>query len=274
MNLRDLFELSLFAGLVVLLLLMLAGAIRYRPGRMRGRPLREKLRRLGGYVVVRLPISIGFALAVFVLGAAALTLNSHRPPADTDPVLRVPPGAKTALVSLDLADCGEPLTGSLTLTGLRGLAIGPVRFYSDGSGWQRLNLRADGRHAHTRFEQAEPTRNRSLLSCYLQLPVVEGASRGYEVRLELPEEMEVDRDSSVPAPGGYSSGLWTWNCRPGKECPSFAALNYSVEDGTKQVIVLVLASIFGALIALLAGDVLIEWARKRFRARDRSGSGN
>ncbi|HNC15368.1 MAG TPA: hypothetical protein PLV77_05670, partial [Solirubrobacterales bacterium] len=73
---------------------------------------------------------------------------------------------------------------------------------------------------------------------------------------------------SVPSPGAYASGAWAWKCGPDVTCPAFAAVSYSIEDGTKQVIILVLASVFGALIALLVGEVLIEWARKRFREPD------
>lgn len=262
MDLTELLQFSLFAGLVVLLLFMLVGAVRFRPSKFRGSPWKKRLRALGRYTAVRLPFAIGTAVAVFVLGAAALTLNSHRPPADTDPLFVVPPGAKTARVNLDLEDCNGGLEGAITVRGVRGLAIAPIRFYSDGGGWRRLEPEADGKAAHASFAEEDPTQKRSLLSCYLQLPVVRGAG-SYEVRLRLPDEMEVDRDSSVPAPDAYSAGAWIWKCEEGK-CPSFAAINYSVEDGTKQVIVLVLASVFGALIALLAGDVLIEWARRRF----------
>lgn len=263
MNLTELLQLSLLAGLVVLLLVMVAGAFRFRPSKFRGSPWKKRIRALGRFTLVRLPLAIGFAAAVFVLGAAALTLNSHRPPADTDPVVVVPPGTRTAEVDIDLEDCGEAANGTVTVEGVRGLAIAPIRFYSDGEGWRRLEPEADGKAARAEFTQRNPTHERSLLSCYIQLPVVKGASRGYRVRLTLPEEVEVDRDSSVPAPDGYSKGAWIWSCDAGR-CPSFAVVNYSVEDGTKQVIVLVLASIFGALIALLVGEVLIEWAKRRF----------
>ena len=269
MDLRDLTEFSLFAGLVVLLLLMLFGALGVRRGALKGLSWTEKSKRFGGFVAVRLPLALGFALALFVLGAAALTLNSHRPPADNNPVFLVPPGTRTATVTVELPDCGQPATGTVRLTGPRGLAAGPARFYSDGNGWERLELSANSRRAHTTFEQENPTQKRSLLSCYQQLPVVKGASRGYEIRLELPNEMEVDRDASVPAPGAYSDGQWRWRCGKGQKCPGFASVSYSVEDGTKQVIVLVLASVFGALIALLVGDVLIEWGRRRFTGRGR-----
>lgn len=268
MSLTDLAELSFFGGLVVLVILMAFSLFNLRRGKPEGMPWNQRLRSLGRVTLIRLPLAVGFALAIFVLGAAALTLNSHRPPADTNPVLGVPPGTKTASVTLDLRDCGESMRASVSLTGPKGLAVGPARFYSDGGGWQRLNLKADGNHAHTVFAEKDPTAKRSLLSCYLQLPVVEGVARSYEVKLRLPEALEVDRDSSVPAPGGYSNGLWVWTCREGRECPSFAAINYSVEDGTKQVIVLVLASVFGALIALLVGEVLIEWARRRLKKPD------
>lgn|GEM_PF-2173471 len=264
LDLADLFEISLFFGLVVLLLVMLAGAVRFRPAKFRGLTWKQRLAAFGRYALLRTPLAIGFFVAIFVLGAAALTLNSHRPPADTDPVVIVPPGTRTAKVNVNLEDCGKDVSGSVTIRGRRGLAIAPIRFYSDEGGWQRLEPEADGRTAHATYTHPNPTQKRSLLSCYLQLPVVKGASDGYEVRLRLAEDMQVDRDESVRSPDAYSAGAWIWRCEEGK-CPSFAVANYAVEDGTQQVIVLVLASIFGAIIALLVGEVLIEWSRKRFR---------
>lgn len=268
MSLTDLAEFSILGGLFVLVILMAFSLLALRPGTLKGMPWNERLRRLGRLTLVRLPVAAGAALAILVLGAAALTLNSHRPPADTNPVVRVPPGTKSASVTLDLRNCGESMKASVKLNGPKGLAIGPVRIYSDDGGWRRLALKADGNQSRTRFSETDPTEKRSLLSCYLQLPVVEGAGRGYEVKLRLPDSLEVDRDSSVPAPGAYSNGLWVWTCREGRECPAFAAINYSIEEGTKQVIVLVLASVFGALIALLVGEVLIEWARRRPKKPD------
>jgi hypothetical protein len=143
-RISDLVELSLLAGVVVLVLMMLAGAVRYRPAKLRGTPWKKRLRLLGRYAALRLPIAIGFAVAVFVLGAAALTLNSHRPPADNDPVILVPPGTNAATVTLDLADCGGAVVGSVRTTDIRGLAKRPIRFYSDASGWQRLSARKNG----------------------------------------------------------------------------------------------------------------------------------
>lgn len=269
MTVTDLFEISFAFALLVLLIMMLVGAIGFRPARLKGVPWRDRLRRFGRYALVRLPIALACGLAVFVLGAAALTLNSHRPPADNDPALLVPPGTKTAKVTVDLEDCGQGAEGHIRISGVTGLAAGPIRLYTDGEGWRRLEPTADGRSAHARFSFDDPTQKKSLLSCYLLLPVVKGASEGYEVRVKLPELLEVDRDTSVPSPTAYKQGMWVWECERGR-CPGFATVAYSLEDGTKQVIILVLASIFGALIALLVGEVLIEWARKRTRDPDRS----
>lgn len=269
MTVQDLVEFSLFVGLVVLLILLLASLVRRRPGGLRGTTPKEKLKRFGRFALVRLPIAIGFAVAVFVLGAAGLTLNSHRPPADHEPVVSVPSGSRNVVVSLRLDDCGEPIEGEVRFRSPRSRIGSPVRFYSDAGGWQRLGLtgaRAQVRRAS--FSEEEATRKRSLLSCYLQLPILKGAADGYEVHLRLSDQMEVEKDSSVPSPGAYASGAWVWKCGPDETCPAFAAVSYSIEDGTKQVIILVLASVFGALIALLVGEVLIEWARKRFREPD------
>lgn len=267
MSLRDLLEISLFLSLVVLALLLLAGSVRFRPSRMRGVPWRERLRRFWHYTLVRLPVAIGFGIAIFVLGAAALTLNSHRPPGDNSPKVTVPARTGSGVIEVELAGCEGDLNAVVRTSGRKLGDSGSPRVFSDQDGLHPFPMKSGGPSGQSRgqFTITEPLARRGLLSCYLQLPVLDGAESGYEVHLNLSEEMEVDTTASVPPPQAYTRGEWIWKCPTGQRCPGFVAINYAIEDGTKQVIVLVLASIFGALIALLAGDVLIEWARRRLR---------
>lgn len=267
MSLRDLFEISLFLSLVVLGLMLLAGSVRFRPSRMRGIPWRERLRHFWHYTLVRLPIAIGFGIAIFVLGAAALTLNSHRPPGDNSPRVTVPARSGIGVVEVELTGCEGDLQAKVRTSGRLLGDSGAPQVFSDQDGLHRFPMTSGSLEgqSHGKFTITEPLARRGLLSCYLQLPVLDGAESGYEIHLNLSDEMEVDTTASVPPPQAYTRGEWIWKCPPGQRCPGFVAINFAVEDGTKQVIVLVLASIFGALIALLAGDVLIEWARRRLR---------
>jgi len=266
----DLVQFSLFAGLVGLLLMMAAGAVRFRPSRLKNTAWTRRLALLGRYTLVRLPVAIGVAVAAFVLGAAALTLNSHRPPGDNSPVITVPATSGDATVSLSLDSCSGDLTGRVKTSGRLLGDSGRPRIFTDQSGLREFPMRTSKVTGERRgaFEIEDPTARRGLLSCYVQLPVVRGPGRGYSVHLELGSDMEVDTESSVPAPEAYTRGEWIWECPAGHSCPGFAAVNYSVEDGTKQVIVLVLAAVFGALIALLGGEVMITWARRRFGRGD------
>lgn len=272
MTLGDLFELALGVALAVLLLLLLAGAVRHRPSKHRGVPWKKRLRKFARYTAIRLPIALGFGLAVFVLGAAGLTLNSHRPPGDNSPVISVPPRAGSGIVDVKVDSCEGDAEVRVRYSGRRRGDSGPPRFFTDGEGLQRFAMRAHPVLGDRRgsFELETPLARRGLLSCYLQLPVLRGPEDGYKVRLNLDELMQVDTQASVPPPDAYNQGRWTWTCEAGRTCPAFATIELAIEDGTKQVIVLVLASIFGALIALLVGEVLIEWARRRFRHPDGS----
>lgn len=271
MTIGDLFEISLLAGAFLLVALLIIGAFRIRPGKLRQLTTREKFSSLGHFTITRLPLAIGSAVAIFVLGAAGLTLNSHRPPGDNSPVITVPTRSGEATVNLQIDSCESDLFGQIRTTGRELGDSGSATVFSDQNGRKPLALKTDRILGASRggFEIDQPLARRGLLSCYIQLPVVRGARGGYELHLKLASDMQVDTEESVPAPEGYSNGRWVWRCPPGETCPGFATVEYSIEDGTKQVIVLVLASIFGALIALLVGEVLIEWARRRFRRPDR-----
>lgn len=257
MTLGDLFGLSLLIGLFALLALMFIGAFRFRPSRVKGLDRREKLGRFARYVAVRLPLAIGVGVALFVLGAAALTLNSHRPPGDNSPVITLPTRSGEGTVNLEVKACDGDVTGQVRYGGRLLGNSGRPQIYSDFDGRQRLDRLKS-------FELSDPLARRGLLSCYLQLPVLRGAEAGYEIRLSLGDDMEVDTMASVPAPHAYDRGEWIWRCPAGQTCPGVATVSYAIEGGTKQVIVLVLASVFGALIALLTGEVLIKWAQRRF----------
>lgn len=276
MTLGDLFELSLVVCLITLLVLMFFGSLRYRRGRLEGLGRKQKLARLLRFTVVRLPLAIGVAVAIFVLGAAALTLNSHRPPGDNSPLIFLPAGSGPAVVKLHVASCEGDVSGVIRYgsgsAGTRGSdARGSGRIYTDQDGLKRLDGfkpaagETSSRQAQqrSRFRISEPFARRGLLSCYLQLPVVTGSQAGYEVRLSAAEDIEVETVASVPAPVAYDRGEWIWKCRGGETCPAVATVGYAIEAGAKQVIVLVLASVFGALIALLVGEVLIKWTRRQ-----------
>lgn len=267
MTVKDLVELSLFCGLVVLALLMLGSLVLRRPSDVRGTSWKDRLRRFLHFTLVRLPIALGIAIAVFILGLAALTLNSHRPPGDNSPIVTVPSRSGTGQVDLRLTSCSSDAKGYVRYSGKRrGRPVAP-RVFSDQDGLEPLRLKRDGSDARGSFEITDPLVRRGLLSCYLQMPVMRGAEGGYEVHLKLNDVMEVDMAASVPPPDEFNHGEWIWNCPPAETCPGFAAINYSVEDGTKQLIILVLASVFGALIALLVGEVLIDWAKRRRKPR-------
>lgn len=269
MTIGDLLEFSLLAGAFLLVALLVVGAVRLRPRKLRKLTARQKLSSLGHFTVTRLPVAIGFAVAIFVLGAAGLTLNSHRPPGDNSPVVTVPTRSGEATLKLQVESCESDLTGQVRTSGRKlGDSAAPTVF-SDQNGRRPLPMVRDQISGSSRgsFEIEQPLARRGLLSCYVQLPVVRGARGGYEIHLELAGDMQVDTEESVPAPEAYTKGRWIWRCPAGETCPGIATIEYSIEDGTKQVIVLVLASIFGALIALLVGEVLIEWARRRFRRR-------
>ncbi len=246
---------------VGLLLLGLVSMIWRRPPK---RSWRERLPRIARYCAVRavLALTIGFSLLVITL--AALTLNTHRPPADTTPVVRALQPTGNAVLTLEMNECAEPVTGRIFAPPLArrdrdgGRAF--VRVYSDADGFQRVKLDRAGRGE---FQLSDPTSRKGLLSCFMQLPVVGGVRGDSTVKLRLSEGLEVNTTESAPAPTGYFSGSWLWRCPAGQTCPALASVEFEFEDGAKQVIVLILASIFGAIIAILVTEVGIAAVRRR-----------
>ena len=252
MTIPDVIELSLSMALVTFLLLILVAFVPRLIRLFRGRSWSSQLPQPMRFFAFRAGIAIFVGVATFVLVAAALTLNSHRPPGDVNPVVKIRGAEGPATVSLEMDDCGEEVIGTVSVRGDR-----PSRatVYSDQDGFQRVAIDNEGRGT---FVLSDPTAKRGLLSCYLPLPIITGTGGPATVKLTASNEIEVDTVASVPAPAGYFSGAWIWRCPADQKCPSLATAGFAIEDGAKQVIVLVLAALFGSVIALFIGEALIE----------------
>ncbi|MGK2955248.1 MAG: hypothetical protein ACSLFI_06215 [Solirubrobacterales bacterium] len=258
MDLSEAIEISLLLALFVFVLLCVCSLVSLALWRKRGRTWKQKIPHPGRFIGIRLGIAAGIGGAMFVLIAAALTLNQERPPEDDTPVVTVRGATGPTTLSLDLEKCGDPIAGTITV---RGGSPGrrTARFFTDQDGSRTIKL---SRAGIGRFTLSNPTEKHGVLSCFLQMPLVKGG-RGSSSYLALGKAMEVDPFDSIPAPDGYASGQWTWHCGPGESCPVLAAVGLDIEDGAKQVIVLVLASVFGAIIALFITEVVIEPSRRR-----------
>lgn len=233
------------------------------------RSWRERLPRLGRYGAIRAVLALAVGASFLAITLAALTLNTHRPPADTTPVVRALQPTGGAVVTLTMDDCEQPVTGRVSApplpgTGGDGESAAFVRVYSDSDGFQRVRLDRAGRGE---FRLSDPSSGRGLLSCYMQLPVISGVRGATTVKLTLSESMEVNTTESAPAPTGFFSGSWLWRCPAGRTCPALATIEEEYEDGAKQVIVLILASIFGAIIAILVTEIGIGAVRRRLIQR-------
>ncbi len=263
MTFSDVLSVSVQLAGLVLGLLLLLGLLSLRWRRYRGRPWRETLSALGRYVGPRAVIAAGVGVAFMVVVLAGLTLNMHRPPADTTPAVRVSGSDGPVSVRLHMEDCGDDVEGVIPTP--RGTKAQPfARVYSDGDGFQRADF---GPAGQARFTLTDPVAKRGLLSCFLQLPVIDTAGEPTVVKLSLGDDLLVDTQASSPAPTGFSNGSWLWRCPSGRTCPALATIEYAVEDGAKQVIVLVLASIFGAIIAILVTEVGIGTIKRRLYRR-------
>jgi len=263
LNIEDAIKAAATFAAMVFVLLLLISAVTLVIRRRKGRSRRERYPHLGRYFAIRVGIALGIGGAAFVLITAGLVLNSHRPPEDNSPAIRVDEAAGPVAVNLGMEDCGGPVDVTLTVagTGARNAEV-----YSDQDGKRPLKLDRQGQAS---FELNDLTAKRGLLSCYIQLPLVRGGTGPTRVSLGLGDQMEVDTVASIPAPDQYTNGDWVWLCPEGDVCPSLATVNYAVEDGTKQVIVLVLAALFGSIIALFIGEALIEPVRQKFRGPER-----
>lgn len=259
MTTTDVLEATLVVALFVFAVLVLVSLASMRWRRYRGQSWREYGPRLLRYVGIRLGLAIGIAGAFFILVLAALTLNTHRPPGDTNPLIRIKGAPGPVTVKLSVNQCGDPVYGLLTLSPLEGKAT-RASIYSDQDGLQKVRLND---LARGRFELSGATAKRGILSCYLELPLITGDTGDTEIRLKLGDDQEVDALASIPAPAGYRNGVWQWRCEAGNDCPALATFGASVESGAKQVIVLVLAAVFGAIIAVFIAEMLLEPVRRR-----------
>jgi len=249
-------EFSLFVLVVAFVALCAASLINFGIKRRKGRTWDEHFPHLVRSVIVRLAIAAVGAVSVFVLITAGLVLNSHRPPGDNSPVIRLDGNTGAAHVEIEMDDCTDPVSGRIE--------VGPgprqIEIYTDGEGVRRVRVDRSG---VAFFELDDVVAKRGLLSCFAQLPMIRGGAGPTTAALTVGDEMEVDIASSVPIPDTYAGGRWEWRCEDGGYCPVLATVNYAIEDGTKQVIVLVLASLFGSIIALFIGEGLIEPVRRR-----------
>jgi len=267
----DAFVLSLQVALLVFGLLLLFGLLSLRWRRHTGLPWRERLRMLAHYVGVRAVGAFFAGVTVLIVVLAALTVNLHRPPADTTPSVRTSGVTGPVSVDLRLDDCGDPVRGVVTAPGARpGRGRGArqaeqfVRLYSDADGFQRVEFDRRGRAV---FTFSEPTAKRGLLSCFFQLPTVSGNRGGSTVKLAMSDYLQVDTTESSPAPTGYFSGSSIWRCPAGQTCPSLATIEYAIESGTKQLILLILAAVLGSLTAIFVSETMIAGIRRRLEAR-------
>ncbi len=263
MTFSDALFLSLQVALLVFGVLLLIGLLSLRWRRHTDLPWGRRLRMLGRYVGLRAVSALIAGLTVLIVVLAALTVNLHRPPADTTPSIRTTGIDGPVSVKLELDDCGESV---------RGVVIAPrsgegrqfARIYSDADGVQRVAFDRDGRAP---FTFSDPSAKRGLLSCFMQLPTVSGNQAGATVKLSLANELSVNTTESAPAPSGYFSGSWLWRCPPGQRCPSLATIEYNVEDGTKQLILLIIAAVLGAIAALFVSETAIAGLKRRLGER-------
>lgn len=258
MTLTDVTETSLLVVLIVFVLLCAFSLISKYARKGKGRSWGEMIPSPGRFIGIRLGLAIGLGCSLFVLVAAALTLNERRSPADETPVLKVRGSTGPTTVTVAMDQCGDAADGKVKLRGGRpGKASASI--YSDEDGTRPIELNRAGIGT---FTLSDPSTQRGVLSCYLQLPKVNGGA-GSSVTLTLGNDMEVDAFDSVPSPSSFIDGRWAWDCAADESCGVLATASLAIEDGARQVIVLVLAAVFGAIIALFIGEVLIEPVRRR-----------
>lgn len=260
MTATDVIELTIVVAIVVLLGLFAASLLSLRWRKYRHEDWETRAPRLIRYFAVRVGIALGVAAAFCLVLVSAITLNLHRPPGDTNPVIHLAGQESHAIVQVTADQCGGDLKGKIWVDPEK---VRTARIYTDQQGLQDIPINARGKGV---FELEDATDKRGLLSCYVQMPVTVGNAAGEtETEMKLDGDLEVDSLSSVPVPTGYDQGIWHWRCPAGEECPTLVAYESSQEDGAKQVITLVLASLFGAIIAIFLVELLLEPVRKRLR---------
>ncbi len=252
----DILQLSVFFALALFVLIAIVPLALMLWRHRRGRAWKEMLPQPVRFFASRLGISIAFGVAIFAVVAAGLVLNSHRPPADSNPILKLKGAGGPTRVLLQMDECGDDVTGKIKV---KRRGNGPATIYSDQDGLQTVPLDRKGRGT---FFLTGPTAKRGLLSCYLQLPVVRGGG-AVSVELSAGSEIEVDTVASVPAPTGFLNGRWLWRCPEGDVCPAMATAGLAFEDAARQVTVLVLAALLGSMIAIFVNEAMIEPVRRR-----------
>ncbi|MGK2931232.1 MAG: hypothetical protein ACSLFD_00390 [Solirubrobacterales bacterium] len=258
MTFAEVLEISLYFALFVFVVLCGTSLLVRLLRRKKGAGWRAIVTSPGRFVAIRAGVALGFGCLLLVLVSAALTLNQHRPPDEQPPVLSVSGSGGRTAVKVDLDECGDSATGTVQVSGVRS-GSSAVTIQSERDTAIPVALDEDGVGT---FTLTEPSTKRSLLSCYVQMPVVTGGA-GSSVSLVLGDGMEIDAFDSVPSPSGYLNGRWVWECPAGETCGVLATAGLAVENGAQQVIVLVLAAIFGAVLALFIGELLIEPVRRR-----------
>ena len=258
MTFTEALEISLFFSVFVFVALCGISLLLGLPKRKDGRRWRRIRSNPGRFAAIRIGVALGSGALLFVLISAALTLNQHRPPDEEPPVLSVGGSGGRTAVKIDLETCGDPASGTVQVSGLTS-GSSTITIQSERDTATPVPLDEDGVGT---FTLSDPSTKRSVFSCYVQMPVVTGGA-GSSVSLTLGDGMEVDAFDSVPSPSSYLNGRWIWECPAEEACGVLATTGLAVEDGAQQVIVLVLAAVFGAIIALFIGELLIEPVRRR-----------
>lgn len=266
-------ELGLAVALFSFLLMISVGLITLRWRKHRGEPRPVRMAHLWRYLGSRAAVAAGLGVATFAVAAAFGILNTDRPPDQRTPTIRVLGASGAVTVNLTVKDCDDTGRGRILVTppGTPGPGVTPTaRLRSGQGGVTNIAIGPGGRG---RFELEDPSSERGLLSCFVRMPMVTGTDGPVRTRLALGEAMQVDTIESVPAPAGYRDGYWYWECPPGGGCSFLATIGLSFELGAKQVIVLVLASLIGAVVALTIGETVLEPLRRRLRHDEKRAGG-
>ncbi|MCB0827223.1 MAG: hypothetical protein KDB62_00245 [Solirubrobacterales bacterium] len=268
-------EFGLAVALFTFLILVSIGLVTLRWRRHRNLPRPARMKHLWRYLLGRAAVAAGVGLAALAILGAFLTLNTYRPQTDTTPSIRIDGPAGRTTVRLNVEDCWSSADLQLRVdpphgSGSGARSAGRAELYSDQGGIRPIELGSNG---VGELELDDPSSKRGLLSCYIALPTVAGADGPVRVELQMADYMQVDTVESIPAPDGYRNDSWIWDCPAGRKCPALTTAGFAFEDGAKQVIVVVLASMIGAIIALIIGEAVFKPIRRRLDG-DGGGSGS
>lgn len=253
---------ALAVALITFLILISIGLITLRWRKHRHLPRPAKMDHLGRYLLGRTVVAVGVGLAFGAVLTAFLILKTERPQGDTTPSIRVQGPADRATVRMSVENCWAPAEIQLRLDapGGVGQAAERAEVYSDQTGLRQIGIGPKGLGT---FELEDPSSKRGLLSCYVGLPTVAGVEGPVRIELAMADYMKVDTLESIPAPAGYRAGLWYWDCPAGTRCPGLATVGFAFEEGAKQVTVLVLASMIGAIMAPIFAEAVLKPIRRR-----------